>query len=137
MEAYRQFRDQYEISFKNFNHRVSLTGDMWTSNQKLGYLCITCHWIDDKWRVRHRIIRFCLVETPHDAWNMFGVVQNSLRDWNIENKLFSFTLDNAEVNTKMVGHPRKNLVDQYLLPHEGKLLHVRYATHVLNLIVQE
>jgi hypothetical protein len=68
---------------------------------------------------------------------MFGVVQNSLRDWNIENKLFSFTLDNAEVNTKMVGHLRKNLVDQYLLHHEGKLLQVRCAAHVLNLIVQD
>nr|XP_051178170.1 uncharacterized protein LOC127292756 isoform X3 [Lolium perenne] len=35
MEAYRQFRDQYETSFKNFNHRVSLTGDMWTAMEVL------------------------------------------------------------------------------------------------------
>jgi hypothetical protein len=110
---------------------------MWTSNQKLGYLCITCHWIDNKWRVRHRIIKFCLVETPHDAWNMFDVVLNSLRSWNIEDKLFSFTMDNAEVNTKMLGHLRKNLVDRNLIHCEGKLLQTRCAAHVLNLIVQD
>jgi hypothetical protein len=136
METYHLYKNIYEDFFKNCNYRVSLTGDMWTSNQKLGYLCITCHWVDSKWKVRHRIIRFCLVETP-DAWNMFDVVLNSLRNWNIEDKLFSFTMDNAEVNTKMLGHLRKNLVDRNLIHHEGNLLHIRCAAHVLNLIVQD
>jgi hypothetical protein len=27
-------------------YRVSLTADLWTSNQNLGYLCVTCHYID-------------------------------------------------------------------------------------------
>ena len=137
MAAYHQFRDEHEKFFINGNYRVSLTGDMWTSNQKLGYLCITCHWITSKWKVRHRIIKFCLVETPHDAWNMLCVVQNSIRQWNIENKIFSFIMDNAEVNTKMMKDLRKNLVDRNLLHHEGKLLHIRCAAHVLNLIVQD
>jgi hypothetical protein len=88
METYHLYKNSYEDFFKNCNYRVSLIGDMWTSNQKLRYLCITCHRIDSKWKVRHRIIRFCLVETP-DAWNMFDVVLNSLRNWNIEDKLFN------------------------------------------------
>jgi hypothetical protein len=137
MDAYHLHRNAYENFFKNCNYRVSLTGDIWTSNQKLEYLCITCHWIDSEWKVRHRIIRFCLVETPQDAWNMFGVVLNILLDWKIENKLFSFTMDNTEVNTKMLSHLRKNLVDRNLIHHEGKLLHIQCAAHVLNLIVQD
>jgi hypothetical protein len=48
IEAYHQYRSYNETFFKNCNHRVSLTGDMWTSNQKLGYFCITYHWIDSK-----------------------------------------------------------------------------------------
>uniref|UniRef100_A0ACD5VDA3 Uncharacterized protein n=2 Tax=Avena sativa TaxID=4498 RepID=A0ACD5VDA3_AVESA len=137
MDAYYQYRNTYESFFMNCNHRVSLTGDMWTSNQKLGYLCITCHWIDSKWRIRHRIISFCLIETPHDAWNMFGVVLKRLRDWNIENRIFSFTMDNAEVNTKMISHLKKHLVDRDLIHHEGKLLHIQCADHMLNLTVQD
>uniref|UniRef100_A0ACD5WLU8 Uncharacterized protein n=1 Tax=Avena sativa TaxID=4498 RepID=A0ACD5WLU8_AVESA len=137
MDSYYSYRNSLESFFMNCNHRVSLTGDMWTSNQKLGYLCITCHWIDDKWRIRHRIIRFCLVETPQDAWNMLDVVLKSLSDWNIEDKIFSFTMDNAEVNTKMIGLLRKNLVDRVLIHHEGRLLHVRCLAHVLNLVVQD
>jgi hypothetical protein len=137
IDTYHLYKNIDEDSFKNSSFRVSLTGDMWTSNQKLGYLYITCHWIDSKWKVRHIIIRFCLVETPHDAWNTFGVVLNSLREWNIEDKLFSFTMDNAEINTKMVRHLKENLVDRNLIHHEGKLLQVRCAAHVLNLIVQD
>lgn len=68
---------------------------------------------------------------------MFDMVQKSLREWNIEEKIFSFTLDNAQVNTSMVGHLRKNLVDRYLLHHSGKLLHVRCAAYILNLVVQD
>ena len=137
MDTYHRFKDINQEYFKNLSSRVSLTGDMWTSNQKLGYLCITCHWINNNWKLRHKIIRFCLVETPHDAWNMFTVVLKSLRDWNIEDKLFSFTMDNAEVNTKMLKHLRIFLDDRDLLHHEGNLLHIRCAAHVLNLIVQD
>ena len=32
----------------NLRCRVSLTTDMWTSNQNLGYMCLTCHFIDDE-----------------------------------------------------------------------------------------
>uniref|UniRef100_A0ACD5ZWZ7 Uncharacterized protein n=1 Tax=Avena sativa TaxID=4498 RepID=A0ACD5ZWZ7_AVESA len=104
MDAYYSYRSIYQNFFMNCNHRVSLTGDMWTSNQKLGYLCITCHWID-----------------------MIGTLR----------RIFSFTMDNAEVNTKMISHLRKNLVDRGLIHHEGKLLHNMCACHVLNLIVQD
>jgi hypothetical protein len=46
-------------------------------------------------------------------------------------------MDNAEVNTKMLSHLRKNLVDRNLIHHEGNLLQIRCAAHVLNLIVQD
>ena len=65
------------------------------------------------------------------------MVQKSLRDWKIEDKIFSFTLDNAPVNTSMVGHLRIFLVDRYLVHHSGKLLLVRCDAHVLNLVVQD
>ena len=110
---------------------------MWTSNQKLGYLCITAHFIDGSWTLQNRIITFCLLETPHNAHNMFDMVQKSLRDWKIEDKIFSFTLDNAQVNSSMVCHLRKNLIDRYLVHHSAKLLHIRCVAHVRNLVVRD
>ena len=68
---------------------------------------------------------------------MFNVILESIQEWNLEDKLFSFTLDNASVNTAMVNLLRDNLKDKGFLLAKGKLLHFRCGTHVINIIVQE
>ena len=37
--------------------RMVITTDMWTSNQKKGYMAITVHYIDESWLLQHHIIR--------------------------------------------------------------------------------
>ena len=68
---------------------------------------------------------------------MFNVLLKSLQECNIEDKLFSMTLDNASVNGTMVNNLRKNLNSKHMLPIKGQLLHIRCACHVINLIVQD
>jgi len=68
---------------------------------------------------------------------MFNVVLKTIQEWNLEDKLFHFTLDNASVNTAMVNLLRDNLKNKGFLPIEGKLLHFRCRTHVLNIIAQD
>ena len=126
-----------KMRFKDSVSRISLTGDMWTPNQKLGYFCLTCHFVSDAWILHKYIIRFAMLETPHNSVNMFNLVLNSLKEWNLEDKLFSFTLDNAAVNTAMINTLRKNLKTKGFLVLGGKLFHFRCATHVFNLIVQD
>ena len=31
---------------QTINSRICITSDLWTSNQKLGYICVTTHYID-------------------------------------------------------------------------------------------
>jgi hypothetical protein len=137
MKAFNDKRTAYCEGFKNYDGRVSLTTDMWTSNQTLGYMCVTCHFIDMNWKLHKKIIRFCMVETPHNGATMFNVLLKTLQDWNIEDKLFSITVDNASVNGTMIDNLRDNLVGKSMLHSEGALLHIRCACHVLNLIVQD
>ncbi|XP_055959713.1 zinc finger BED domain-containing protein RICESLEEPER 4-like [Mercurialis annua] len=44
--------------FKTNSQRVSFTSDSWTSNQRLNYMCITAHFIDNDWKLHKRIISF-------------------------------------------------------------------------------
>jgi hypothetical protein len=62
---------------------------------------VTAHYIDDEWKLFKRIIKFTLVESPHDGRTMFNALLRTLEDWNIENKVFSITLDNAFVNDNL------------------------------------
>jgi len=78
IEVYKNHRSVLRDMFKNFNHRVSLTADAWTAKGNVGYFCITCHYIDDNWKVQKKIIRFCFIKTPHDALNMYNVMLKSI-----------------------------------------------------------
>jgi hypothetical protein len=98
---------------------------------------VTAHYIDDEWKLFKRIIKFTLVESPHDGRTILNALLRTLQDWNIENKVFAITLDNEFVNDNFSKTLQENLVDKGLLPRKGKLFHCRCAAHVLNLIVQE
>uniref|UniRef100_A0ACD5YT64 Uncharacterized protein n=1 Tax=Avena sativa TaxID=4498 RepID=A0ACD5YT64_AVESA len=137
MAVFNDHGNKLKECFERSDARISLTGDMWTPNQKLGYFCMTCHIISSEWVLHKRIIRFSMLETPRNSWNMFNVVLKTIQEWNLEDKLFSFTLDNASVNTAMVNLLRDNLKNKGFLPIEGKLLHFRCRTHVLNIISQD
>jgi len=119
---------------KNVKGRVSLTMDMWTSNQTLGYMCITCHFTDDDWKMHKRTLKFSFMKTPHTGVAMFNAVLRFLQEWNIEDKLFAVTLDNASNNNAMMKLLKSNLLEKKILLVKGKLLHQRCAAHVLNLI---
>jgi len=94
---------------KNVKGRVSLTMDMWTSNQTLGYMCITCHFTDDDWKMHKRTLKFSFMKTPHTGVAMFNAVLRFLQEWNIEDKLFAVTLDNASNNNAMMKLLKSNL----------------------------
>ena len=88
-------------------------------------------------KLQKRIISFNLVASPHDGLTMFNALLKCLKDWHLETKVFSITLDNAKNNNKMVGYLRTNLLERHLLLGNGGLLHMRCGAHVLNLIVNE
>jgi hypothetical protein len=53
---------------KNLPSRVSLTADLWTSNQELGYICVTCHFVDNMcaayWELKDVVLVLsCVVPT--------------------------------------------------------------------------
>jgi hypothetical protein len=51
--------------FCTLDCRFSCTMDLWTSNQNKGYLCVTCHFIDNDWRIHKRIINFMHLKGRH------------------------------------------------------------------------
>jgi hypothetical protein len=135
----KEFKEEtcnLQAMFRHSKSKISLTSNMWTSNRTMGYICITAHYIDDNWKPQKRIVKFAAMETPHTGIAMFNVMVNFIREWNMEDKIFAMTLDNASNNGAMMKLLKKHLLDKKMLVGGGKLVHQRCAAHVINLVCQ-
>jgi hypothetical protein len=121
--------------FANTDSCVSFTSDIWTSVQNLGYMCLTAHYIDEDFNLHHHTINFKQVPHPHNAAAIHSTIMDCLYEWDLSNKAFAFTLDNATSNDGAVKKLRETLWTD--MPFEGSDLHVRCTAHILNLVVQD
>ncbi|KAK8957622.1 hypothetical protein KSP39_PZI001216 [Platanthera zijinensis] len=117
--------------------KVALTSDCWTSNQSIGYLCITVHYIDSDWMLRHSIINFLDLDPPHSGQVIYDAIRESILQWGIQKKVMSITLDNASVNDVAARHLQQSLANSNHLYLRGKVFHVRCCAHILNILVQD
>ena len=76
--------------------RVCLTTNTWTSIQNLNYMCLTCHFVNDAWKLHKRILNFCQVE-DYKGETIGRKIEISLHEWGIDG-IFTLTVDNASSN---------------------------------------
>ncbi|KAF3788139.1 Zinc finger BED domain-containing protein RICESLEEPER 2 [Nymphaea thermarum] len=65
---------RYQGHLNNHVQRVSLTFDMWSSQQTLGYLCLTAKYIDTNWQLHSHILNFVHVPPPHNASSICDIL---------------------------------------------------------------
>ncbi|WKA12252.1 hypothetical protein VitviT2T_029663 [Vitis vinifera] len=137
MKIYEVEKDKMISYLEKLQSRVAITTDMWTSNQKKGYMAITVHYIDESWLLHHHIVRFVYVPPPHTKEVLSDVLMDFLLDWNMDRKVSTVTVDNCSSNDGMINIlvEKLSLSDSLLL--NGKIFHMQCAAHVLNLIVKE
>ncbi|GKD72591.1 zinc finger BED domain-containing protein RICESLEEPER 2-like protein [Tanacetum coccineum] len=81
------------------------------------------------------MLNFRVIPHPHTGSLLADSVITFLRQWGIENKVFTITLDNATNNNGLVDCLKDQLGYDALVCN-GEFIHVRCCAHVLNLIVQ-
>nr|CAN78054.1 hypothetical protein VITISV_017198 [Vitis vinifera] len=62
MKIYEVEKDKMISYLEKLQSRVAITTDMWTSNQKKGYMAITVHYIDESWLLHHHIEGLDVIE---------------------------------------------------------------------------
>ena len=70
VKLYMSEKEKLRAMFMTIGARVCLTTDSWTSVQKLNYMVITSHFIDNDWNLYKRILNFCLI--PNHKGNTIG-----------------------------------------------------------------
>ncbi|XP_030943500.1 zinc finger BED domain-containing protein RICESLEEPER 1-like [Quercus lobata] len=86
--------------------------------------------------LQSRVLRFVYVPSPYTKDVLAEVLVDCFLEWNIDRKLSTITVDNCSTNDAMI-RLFLNKLDTNSLMLGGFMLHMRYAAHILNLIVQD
>lgn len=142
-DVYRRYeieKEKLRDVFAKHQGRVCFTSDLWLARPTtMGYLCLTASFIDDNWMLHSKILAFCLLECPHTGEKIASTILEWLREWGLEKKVFSITLDNASNNGNMqrILKGQLQMMSASGLLCDGKFMHVRCCAHILNLIVKD
>ncbi|KAL2225527.1 UNVERIFIED_CONTAM: Zinc finger BED domain-containing protein RICESLEEPER 2, partial [Sesamum indicum] len=128
-------RAKLKSFIKNHAQRVCITTDTWTSIQKVNYMCLTAHFIDDEWNLHKRILNFCPI-IGHKSEEVSRGVEKCLLEWGID-RIFTITVDNASSNDGAMVYLKKKLENWGQNILGGKYVHMRCIAHIMNLVVQD
>jgi len=136
MKVYESEKEQLRKSLREAES-ISLTTDLWTSNQNVQYMCLVAHYIDSDWVLQCCVLNFLEVDPPHTGLVIAHVVFECLVEWKIEDKIMSITLDNASNNDNATTNLSAKLLARKNGQFDPKYFHVRCAAHKVNLFVND
>lgn len=98
--VYESERKKLKSTLRTIN-KICLTTDLWKSqNQKIEYMVLTGHFIDADWVLQKRVLSFVHVPPPRRGVDIADAIFKCIKEWGIENKIFSVSVDNAYYNDR-------------------------------------
>ncbi|KAK4772506.1 hypothetical protein SAY86_014281 [Trapa natans] len=116
---------------------VNLTLDLWTSNQTIGYIVLSGHFIDNDWNLHRRVLNVVMVPSPESDHAFNQAVVACISDWSLDNRLFTLTLHQSVSDEGVLGNLREFLSAKN--PHvlNGQLVVGKCFARVLSSLAQE
>ncbi|KAG8386746.1 hypothetical protein BUALT_Bualt03G0181100 [Buddleja alternifolia] len=137
MEIYKKEKQRVYEELDKMPGKVSLSADKWATDGETEYLCLIAHYIDDSWKLKKKVLNFLAIDRSQAEDMLSELIMSSLRDWDIDRKLFSLTIDNRTTYDKIVCKIRDQLSQHRFLMCEGQLFDVRCAASTVKLLVQD
>jgi BED zinc finger len=81
---------------------IHISCDIWTSPNNKPILGVVAHYIDEKGTLAKAVLSMKEVIGVHDGDNLAGVVMSVITEWEIQDKLGYFVMDNAPNNDTMM-----------------------------------
>ncbi|CAJ0914406.1 5518_t:CDS:2, partial [Entrophospora sp. SA101] len=74
---------------------VSLTTDMWTGRNILGFLDVTCSYLDENFKMHEQVLAVDYVRYPHTANHISDTLLAILDEWGVRDLTHIITTDNG------------------------------------------
>ncbi|XP_074277565.1 zinc finger BED domain-containing protein RICESLEEPER 2-like [Silene latifolia] len=134
---YVKERDNIKELLAKAPGRICLTVGNWKARDtKEEYICVTTHFIDDKWKLRRRVLCFKALAPPYDGTYIADELSCLSSQYNVERKTFTITVDEASYNESMVSSIKRGLLNKKALVSGGSFFQVNCCAHVLNFLAQ-
>lgn len=108
--------------------KVHLSIDAWTSDSKLPLLGICAHFVTADYELKMKLIALPFIHGRHSGINLSKIVLEVIQEYEIEEKVGHFMMNNASNNDTMMEELQKNLD---LNVQQRRL---RCLGHVVNLV---
>ncbi|KAK3160135.1 hypothetical protein QOZ80_1BG0055620 [Eleusine coracana subsp. coracana] len=96
LEVFRSMKEDVKASLQCINSRLSVTLDFWTSYEKIVFMSVKCHWIDENWVSQKVLLDVCRVPYPCTGSEILQVLMNVLVAFGIDSKILACTHNNNE-----------------------------------------
>lgn len=83
----------------------SFTTDLWTSNNTMGYITMTCHYINSDWTLKSAVLETLHVPESHTSINLAATLLSITDQWQLSNKIHCAITDGA---SNIIGAIRNN-----------------------------
>ncbi|XP_020250890.1 zinc finger BED domain-containing protein RICESLEEPER 2-like [Asparagus officinalis] len=137
IKLYKKEKGNLKQALKLVPSRICLTTDLWTSSTSDYYMSLTAHYVDDCWILQNKILALSHVSPPYSGAILVEKLFHLLKDWGIEKRIFTVTLDNASYNDVFMRILKYHPVLEDHFVSNGDFLHVRCCAHILNIVVQD
>jgi hypothetical protein len=137
IEIYRKEKVKVYEVINKLCGRINLSVEMWSSTENGSYLCLSAHYIDEKWTLQKNILNFLTLDTSYTEDLLPEVIIKCLDEWDIDCKLFALTLDDCSVDDDITIRIKERVSEKRPFLSTRQILDVRSAAHLLISIVQD
>ncbi|XP_015696132.2 zinc finger BED domain-containing protein RICESLEEPER 4-like [Oryza brachyantha] len=135
---YHRERDNLQQALGNIPGRIGLTVGSVTTSQTLGYISVAAQFFDSEWRLHRRMLNFMMAPWPNSEDAVSKVITKGLSGWNMEDKLFTITLEHDcsshdIYSANLINH----LSGDNVLMLKGQLFVVRCYANILNAVAHD
>ncbi|KAI3866627.1 hypothetical protein MKW92_027581 [Papaver armeniacum] len=133
LHGFKSMQEDVKASLELVNSKISLTLDFWTSNEKIFYMSVTGHWIDETWCLHKVLLDISRIPYPCAGSDMYHTIAKVLKMYSIGNKILSCTHDNSQKAIHAC-HTLKEYLDGR---NSTTFCHIPCAARTLNLIIED
>ncbi|KAL0224672.1 hypothetical protein RCL1_002584 [Eukaryota sp. TZLM3-RCL] len=134
MKSFKKSKCTVKQYLNSIKGKFSITTDVWTSSANDPFLGMTLHFINEHFKISSIVIDVCPFPHPHDASHLADVLQSTLDEYCISERLYCVTTDNGANITNAISYLNDGITtwtDACISEHR------RCMGHILNLALQK